>query len=341
MESDQTRQLDFVGTTEIGVNDIKTYPNDDNPEHDLLLSAYPWTKPACVNLRRISSKTIDKWLMKPIPDVATPPLFAPVITLVKGYGLRSRIKRENPDNSAVKQEPEVQTNNTDDVSTAELMEHAESLLSRARNLVGNQSRKRKHSDTTDVGVETPKVQATQENSSPAKPIRKIKCQLCKQKFLTLLELQNHHSTDHSIVKCDKCSKCFNSKEALAKHMQQHAAYPWICDSCSKGFQYESRMLQHQTVHASEARYYCPENGCSKKFKNTGDYNRHIKTHDSDLWYTCDYCTYRNKDKRNRDSHVRTHNPKGSKERYECERCHKQLRFSTQVLRHRESGCRLE
>ena len=279
-------------------------------------------------------------MKKPIPDVATPPPFAPVITLVKGRVLRSRIKRENPDTCVdVKQEPD--SNTTDDVSTAELIEHAESLLSRARNLVGKPTRKRKHSDTVDAGVGTPTVLVTQENPPSSKPGRKLKCKLCTQKFLTLLELQNHHSTDHSIVKCDKCTKCFNSKEALAKHMQQHVTYPWICDSCGKGFQYESRMIQHQAVHASEARYYCPREGCSKKFKNTGDYNRHIKAHDSDTWYTCDHCTYRNKDKRNRDSHVRTHNPKGSKERYECERCHKQLRFSTQVLRHRESGCRLE
>ena len=235
----------------------------------------------------------------------------------------------------------MQSNNKDDVSTAELIEHAESLLSRAKKLVGKPDRKRKHPDTAQVSVVTPTTRADQENTPPANPSRKIKCQLCKQKFLTLVELQNHHSTDHSIVKCNTCSKCFNSKEALSKHMQQHTAYQWICDSCGKGFQYESRMLQHQAIHESESRHHCSRSDCNKKFKNIGDYNRHMKTYDSGNWYTCSYCTYRNKDKRNRDSHLRTHNPNGSKEHYECEHCHKQLWFSTQVLRHRASGCKLD
>ena len=272
--------------------------------------------------------------------MATPPPWTPIIIHIKGYGLRSKVKQETTvDSTHIKQEPDVQTNDKDDVSTSELMKHAESLLSRARKLVGKPDRKRKHSETAPVSVETPTTSADQENTSPAKPTRKIKCQLCKQKFLTLIELQNHHSTDHSIVKCNMCSKCFDSKESLSKHMQQHTAHQWVCDSCGKGFQYESRMIQHQTVHVREPRHHCPRSDCNKKFKNIGDYNRHIKTHDSGNWYTCSYCTYCNKDKRNRDSHQRTHNPEGSKERYECERCLKQLQFS--VLRHRESGCKLE
>ena len=273
LESDPTHQLDIVGTSGADTDDIKIYPNDDNPEHDLLLSAYPWSTSACVNLRRISPETIDKWTVKPIPDVATPPPWTPIITHVKGYGLRSKIKQETTvDSTHIKQEPDVQTNNKEDVSTSELMKHAESLLSRAKKLVGKPDQKRKHSETAHVGVETPTTPADQENISPAKPTRKIKCQLCKQKFLTLIELQNHHSTDHSIVKCNTCSKCFDSKESLSKHIQQHTAHQWVCDSCGKGFQYESRMIQHQTVHVREPRHHCPRSDCNKKFKNIGDYN---------------------------------------------------------------------
>ena len=334
LESDPTHQQDMVRTTGAYTDDVTIYPNDDHPEFDLLLSAYPWSTSLRVTLHRVSPETIDKWTVKPIPDVATPPPWTPIITHVKGYGLRSRIKLETTaDSSDIKQDPD-----TEDVSTSDLMKQAESLLSRAQKLVSKPDRKRKHSEMSHLGVETPTTPADQENISPAKPTGKIKCQLCKQKFLTLIELQNHHSTDHSIV---KCNKCFNSNESLSKHMQQHTAHQWVCDSCGKGFQYESRMLQHQTVHVREPRHHCPKRDCNKKFKNVGDYNRHIKTHDSGIWYTCSYCTYRNKDKRNCDSHQRTHNPAGSKERNECERCHKQLRFTTQVLRHRESGCNLE
>ena len=234
--------------------------------------------------------------------------------------------------------------NKEDVSTDKLMEHAESLLLRARKLIAKPDRKRKHTVTDPINVETATDQHRlegQENTPPIKPSRKIKCQLCNRKFFTLAELKSHHTTDHGIVKCKSCSKCFNSKEALEQHMQQHTVEQWICDSCGKGFQYKSHMLQHQTVHMNESRHHCPKEGCDKKFKNVDDYNRHLKSHDSGNWYSCSHCTYHNKDKRNRDSHMRTHTPKGNKERYECEHCHKQLRFSTQVRRHRESGCELK
>ena len=36
--------------------------------------------------------------------------------------------------------------------------------------------------------------------------------------------------------------------------------------------------------------------------------------------------------------MRVHTVEGKKERYECGRCHKQMRFSTQVKRHNEAGC---
>ena len=167
LESDPAHQLDTVGTPGVDTDDITIFPNDDNPEQDLLLSAYPWTKSACVNLRRISPETIDKWTLKPLPDVATTPPWTPIITHVKGYGLRSRIKHENTIGSThIKQEPDVQTDDKDDVSTSELMEHAKSLLSQARKLVGKPDQKRKHSETAHVSVETPMTQADQEITSP-------------------------------------------------------------------------------------------------------------------------------------------------------------------------------
>ena len=132
------------------------------------------------------------------------------------------------------------------------------------------------------------------------------------------------------------------KAALEKHMAHHNTdVKWMCDSCGKNFEYESRLIQHQRVHDKEARLYCPTNTRDKSFKNVGDFNRHVKTHDKGGWFYCKYCSYKNKDKRNRDSHMRVHTKEGEKEWYECGRCHKQLRFSTQVKRHRESGCELK
>ena len=60
----------------------------------------------------------------------------------------------------------------------------------------------------------------------------------------------------------------------------------------------------------------------------------MKSHTKGSWYHCDHCDYKNKDKRNTDSHMRTHSTE-EEGRYECDKCGKKMRFSTQFKRHRE------
>ena len=85
--------------------------------------------------------------------------------------------------------------------------------------------------------------------------------------------------------------------------------------------------------------YCMHSKCGKFFKSTGDLNRHVRQHDIVLFYYCDFCTYKNADKRNTESHMGIH-VEGNK-KYSCQLCGKQFRFSTQKLRHKRDGCNLD
>ena len=49
----------------------------------------------------------------------------------------------------------------------------------------------------------------------------------------------------------------------------------------------------------------------------------------EVGFKCDYCDYRNKDKRNTNSHMRTHQSVKDS-RYECDKCHKKMRFQHTV-----------
>ena len=101
---------------------------------------------------------------------------------------------------------------------------------------------------------------------------------------------------------------------------------------------KSRLEQHQITHQKELNYMCKHKGCSQGFKNKGDYNRHMLSHD-DICFKCTSCPYKNKDKRNGDSHMRTHQEKGiGLECYHCECCGKVMWFSTQLKRHRVTRC---
>ena len=135
--------------------------------------------------------------------------------------------------------------------------------------------------------------------------RKIKCKMCTEIFASIKELNIHHKQDHGIVKCTKCDKYFSTQSSLDKHSYTHGELKFNCELCGKYFPFQSRLDQHMLVHIHN-KSSCPKKSCDKQFKSIGDLNRHINSYSKGGWYHCDHCDYKNKDKRNTDSHIRTH-----------------------------------
>ena len=167
--------------------------------------------------------------------------------------------------------------------------------------------------------------------------RKVKCRLCGDPFANVKELNKHHHSDHDIQFCADCGKGFNTQISLDKHKYYHQELKFVCEHCGQGFPFVSRLDQHKITHRKITTLPCMRKNCDCTFKNLGDLNRHVSQHDG-VWYTCNFCTYCNKDKRNTNSHMRTH-VEGN-ELYGCQHCGKCFRFSTQYRRHKNSGCTL-
>ena len=163
---------------------------------------------------------------------------------------------------------------------------------------------------------------------------KAKCRLCGDSFDNMKELNKHHSSDHDIQFCSDCGKGFNTQTSLDKHKYYHRELKFVCKHCGQGFPFVSRLEQHKITHRTIATLPCMHKNCGHTFKNLGDLNRHISQHDR-VWYTCDFCTYHNKDKRNTNSHMWTH-VEGN-ELYGCQHCGKRFHFSMQYRRHQKSG----
>ena len=83
--------------------------------------------------------------------------------------------------------------------------------------------------------------------------------------------------------------------------------------------------------------HCMVKDCIRSFKNTGDLNRHVNQH-TGIWYNCDFCTYRNKDKWNRVSHQHMH--VDGNEKYSCIHSGKKFKFDNQFKWHQVGGCEL-
>ena len=166
-------------------------------------------------------------------------------------------------------------------------------------------------EMADVSTEASRPVETTVNSSSVhgthdKHAPTIWCKICIESFGSIIkELNDHHWVDHGVVDCELCDKKFATQTALDKHMYTHKDLRFVCEDCGQSFPFKSRLEQHRITHQSDPSFMCQHRGCDRSFKNRGDLNRHLHSHD-DVWFKYDSCPYENKDKWNRDSHMRIH-----------------------------------
>ena len=329
------------------------------PEDGIILSHYPWKIKPEVHLERVSeiesdiwcNRVVDYYKFTPAPEVT------PIISNANGYGLRKRpIKEEFP------LEDQSQS---DIIATDKLIDQAKALINTVKTFV-TKPVKRKHGSKSFSPSSTSKTQpngnaldllqeqtvrnlttlhvGTDGSMKPSTEVPpsakswKIRCKLCDNTFSSVKGLNIHHHKDHSIVQCPKCGKYFSTQSSLDKHSYSHREAKFSCELCGKCFQFESRLNQHMVTHISK-KLPCPKKSCDREFKNIGDLNRHMNVHTKGGWYYCDKCSYKNKDKRNTDSHRRKHD-KPEDSHYECDKCGKKMKYSMQFKCHREQGCEL-
>ena len=291
------------------------------PEDGLVLLHYLWKLRPKIVIERLTSIEVDIWSNKVreyYVHLASSEM-APIITEVKGYSLHSR---------PVKTEPATSEPTMDNIKTDQLIDQAHALIDKAKRFVtkpvdSKHSRKRPSSRQNDepkaldvlhdmtvnklstLHVETDGTTRPSDSMPPAPKARKIRCRLCTEIFSTVKELNNHHRKDHGIVKCPKCERYFSTQSSLDHHSYSHGKLKFNCEICGKSFAFQSRLDQHMTVHISN-KLSCPKKKCDRQFKNIWDLNRHMNSHTKGGWYHCNFCDYKNKDKRNTDSHMRIH-----------------------------------
>ena len=273
----------------------------------------------------------------------------PIITSVHGYNLRSTRPYEgdiddNDDKPKQKRSKGAHPSRSGP-SPERLLAHANALINKVSSFASKPSNEPSN-DGTVSNVETSSQTNDQmlpvetSSSTPIcnKPVCTIQCKICIDSFSSIKELNEYHRKDHGIVDCEQCDKKFATQSSLDKHMYLYSDLHFVCEDCGQSFPFKSRLEQHQITHQTELSFMYKHKGCSQGFKNKGDFNRHMHSHE-DIWFKCTSCLYKNKDKRNRDSHMRTHQEKGiGLECYHCECCGKAMRFSTQLKWHRVTGC---
>ena len=225
-------------------------------EDALLLVHYPWKHALKIELNQIQPIEIDTWC-NTVQDYYEFKIFkeiTPVITEVKGYGLRAR---------QIKSEPSTEDLKSD--KTDQLIDQAQALIDTAKTFATkpvNRKHSRKRStensskpdvklkaldmlhemtvnnlSTLHVGTDGTNLPSDSVPHTPKK--RKIKCKMCSEIFGNVRELNVHHKKDHGIVKCPKCDKYFSTQSSLDKHSYSHGELKFNCDVCGKCFAFQS------------------------------------------------------------------------------------------------------
>ena len=351
----QTRKLVQENTKSIPVN-VETSDTTNTVKVETLVQTDSGNKSSktvpCLKDLKVVVQKLDDLANEESTGSAYSPVeteLKPIITSVRGYNLRSSRPYEedtddNDDEPTHKRYKRACPSRSGP-SPEQLLAHANALINKVSSFVSKPSNEPSN-DGTVSNLETSSRTNDQmlpvetSNSTPvcSKPAHTIWCKICIDSFCSIKELNEHHRKDHGIVECEQCDKKFATQSSLDKHMYLHSDLCFVCEDCSQNYPFKSRLEQHQITHQKELNYMCKHKGCSRGFKNKGDYNRHMLSHE-DIWFKCTSCPYKNKDKRNRDSHMRTHQEKGiGLERYHCKCCGKAMRFSTQLKWHRVTGC---
>jgi len=140
------------------------------------------------------------------------------------------------------------------------------------------------------------------NESDRRTVKNMKCNMCEQKFRTVLGLRMHKRLTH-VVKgtsesSEKVSKgrrkrggnIKNTKSALTGDVSVPPEKKvFICATCDHRFRTKQRLIDHMVTHTGERPYACRAPGCTKRFGQRATRDFHERTHSDSRPYLCTQC----------------------------------------------------
>ena len=129
--------------------------------------------------------------------------------------------------------------------------------------------------------------------------------MCDAELDNVQDYNQHYLDNHPPTPCPYCPRLFSLPRTMAKHKYSHDEIMYECETCGRGFTFKSQYDSHHRVHLKIQGYVCFKANCGQWFKCESELNAHLKAHTSKP-ISCEYCNYKNTDKRNVRAHMRVH-----------------------------------
>ncbi|XP_077546126.1 uncharacterized protein LOC144158836 [Haemaphysalis longicornis] len=129
--------------------------------------------------------------------------------------------------------------------------------------------------------------------------KRYKCHLCAKQFKDRATRRQHCGNVHTanreersrkrkVYLCERCSKTFDSKDRLTRHVSKHSGSVSLsCHLCRAVFSQKEYLTRHLQTHHVEKLFRCPH--CAKRFLLKAEMRTHVRTHKDVQKYACNYC----------------------------------------------------
>lgn len=108
-------------------------------------------------------------------------------------------------------------------------------------------------------------------------VKEFECQICRKRFKTQKNLDNHAELHKMKYVCEQCGMEFKFKYGLTKHLRTHSGEKsYLCAICGKTFGCLSSQKIHLLTHVGERPYVCDI--CGQSFTQRSPMMLHRKKH---------------------------------------------------------------
>ncbi|XP_055694505.1 zinc finger protein 879-like isoform X2 [Lutzomyia longipalpis] len=169
--------------------------------------------------------------------------------------------------------------------------------------------------------------------------KRIGCRRCKTTFPDMLAYGRHYRLMHETKKprlrettvCEDCGKTV-PLHRIKIHQASHRGKTFFCSICGSGFTLEHNLKHHMRIHNQQKNYICQY--CNKSFIHWSSRRDHIRTtHDTDREqevFECHICGKKCSRKSNMVVHMMKHT---GEFKHECPFCEKRFISGHEMRRH--------